>query len=374
MQRALQLARSVQGTTSPNPPVGAVLVKRGRIVGEGATQPPGGPHAEVMALRQAGAAAKGATLYVTLEPCPTHGRTPPCTDAVIAAGVAEVRFAAFDPHPAVSGAGLKALRAAGVAATYEAGHAAAADELIEAHAKFSRTGHPFVIAKFAESLDGKIAARDGSATWITGGPARELAHKLRTQVDAVLVGGTTILADDSQLTARPRGKTAARQPLRVVVDSIAATPPDAKVIGTDGRCLIAAGRDAHDDDVARLQAAGAEVIRFPGPSRRVDLRTLLDHLAARGCISVMAEGGGTVLGALFDAGLVDKVMAFIAPAIIGGSDAPTAVAGQGAAHISSALRLQDVTVRRAGADVVMTGYLATRASRLGVPNPDEPEV
>jgi diaminohydroxyphosphoribosylaminopyrimidine deaminase/5-amino-6-(5-phosphoribosylamino)uracil reductase len=282
-----------------------------------------------------------------------------------AAGVAEVRFAAFDPNPAVSGRGQAALRAAGIRAEHDAAFESAAWGLVEAHAKFSRTGKPLVIAKFASSLDGKIAARDGSATWITGPQARETAHRLRSAVDAVLVGGTTILADDSQLTARPRGRVAPRQPLRVVVDSIGATPSDAKVIAAPGCCLIAVGSEARDADVERLRAAGAEVVRFPSDGRLVDMQALLQHLAERGCINILAEGGGRVLGALFDGGLVDKVTAFLAPAIIGGGDAPTAVAGEGAATIADTLRLHDVTVRRAGADVLVTGYVQPRRTLMG---------
>jgi len=370
MRRALRLARSVAGTTSPNPPVGAVLVKRGKIIGEGATQPPGGPHAEAVALAAAGRAAKGATLYVTLEPCPTSGRTPPCTDALIAAGVAEVRFAAFDPSPAVSGKGVAALRAAGLQVTQDQAFEEASWDRIEAHAKFSRTGKPFVIAKYACSLDGKIAARDGSATWITSPEAREASHQLRTTIDAIMVGGTTILADDSQLTARPKGKVAARQPLRVVFDSIAATSSDAQVIHGPGRCLIAVGRDARDEDVARLQKAGAEVMRFTSPGRRVSLEGLLEYLGSRGCISILVEGGSTALGALFDGEFVDKVMAFIAPAIIGGMDAPAAVGGEGAPNIAGALRLSDVSVKRAGTDIIVTGYTRPRHLLMGAPDTD----
>ena len=370
MRRALRLARSVAGSTSPNPPVGAVLVKRGRVIGEGATQPPGGPHAEVMALEAAGTAAKGATLYVTLEPCPTIGRTPPCTDALVRAGIAEVHFAAFDPNPAVSGKGAESLRAAGITVTHEAAYEEASWDLIEAYAKYSRTGKPFVIAKYACSLDGKIAARDGSATWITSPEAREASHRLRTTVDAILVGGTTILADDSQLTARPKGRVAVRQPLRVVFDSIAATPSDAQVIHGPGRCLIAVGRDARDEDVARLQRAGAEVMRFTSPGRRVSLESLLDYLASQGCISILVEGGSTALGALFDGGMVDKVMAFIAPAIIGGMDAPTAVGGEGAPNIAGALRLTDVSVKRAGTDIIVTGYTQPRHVLMGASQPE----
>lgn len=365
MHRALRLARAVAGSTSPNPPVGAVVVSGGQVVGQGATQPPGGPHAEVVALRAAGPAARGATLYVTLEPCPTVGRTPPCTSAILEAGIAEVRFASYDPNPAVSGRGEEALRAAGVRTVHEASFEEAAWDLIEAHAKYSRTGRPFVIAKYACSLDGKIAARDGSATWITSPEAREASHRLRAQVDAIMVGGTTILADDSQLTARPGGRLAPRQPIRVVFDSIAATPSDARVIHGPGRCLIAVGRDAREEDVARLRAAGAEVMRFSSPGRRVSLAGLLDYLASQGCISILAEGGGTLLGALFDGGFVDKVMAFIAPAIIGGADAPTAVGGEGAANIAGALRLSDVSVRRAGTDLIVTGYTQPRHVLMG---------
>ena len=259
MSRALALAREVEGGTSPNPPVGAVVVKDGRVAGEGATQPPGQDHAEIVALRQAGEEARGSTLYVTLEPCCVHGLTPPCVEAIIAAGVREARVAAIDPNPRVMGRGMAALRATGVETRLGEGEEEA-KELYAPFAKHVNTGLPFVTAKFAISLDGKIATRTGHSQWITGAAARGVAHRWRRASDAVMVGINTALRDDPRLTARgDDGRAAARQPLRVVVDSEGRTPPTAKMLSEPGKTLIAtagASRQASE----RLEKAGAEVL------------------------------------------------------------------------------------------------------------------
>ncbi|MBI4496996.1 MAG: bifunctional diaminohydroxyphosphoribosylaminopyrimidine deaminase/5-amino-6-(5-phosphoribosylamino)uracil reductase RibD [Chloroflexi bacterium] len=359
MRHALLLARTAVGRASPNPAVGAVLVKDGQVIGRGATQAPGGPHAEIVALRAAGEAPRGSTLYVTLEPCCHHGRTPPCTEAIIAAGVAEVHIATLDPNPAVSGRGRAALEAAGIRTVLGEGEEAAR-ALIAYHRKYITTGLPLVIAKFAASLDGKVATRTGHSQWITGPAAREYAHRVRARVDAILVGVNTVLADDPQLTARPGGRLVRRQPLRVVVDSRGRTPPQAQVLRGPGQALVAVTAQAPPDRLRALREAGAEVVVLPSDGDKVDVLALLRELGRREQASVLVEGGSTLLGSLFDRGLVDQVLAFFALLLIGGRDALPAVGGLGAATLAEALRLERVQVRRLGNDLLVSGWAAER--------------
>ena len=359
MQRALALAGRALGRVSPNPAVGAVLVRDGRVVGEGFTRPPGGPHAEVVALEQAGEAARGSTLYVSLEPCCHQGRTPPCTEALIAAGVAEVHMAMLDPDANVDGRGRKALEAAGIAVQVGE-HEEEARRLNEAYIKHRTTGLPFVIAKFAASLDGRIAAASGDSRWISGPQSLEWAHEQRTTVDAIMVGANTILVDNPQLTARPGGQESERQPLRVVVDSAGRTPANARVLRGPGRALIATSGRSEPSWRQALEAAGAEVLVLPGDGDSLDLKALLKALAERGVLSLLVEGGGILLGSVFDQGLVDKVQAIIAPMIIGASEAPAAVAGRGAQRLAQAWRLREVTVERLGEDILVTGHPVKR--------------
>jgi diaminohydroxyphosphoribosylaminopyrimidine deaminase/5-amino-6-(5-phosphoribosylamino)uracil reductase len=358
MQRALELARAAMGATSPNPTVGAVIVRDGEIVGEGFTQPPPGDHAEVVALKQADKSARGAALYVTLEPCPHVGRTPPCADAIIEAGIAEVHYAMADPDPQVDGRGHRKLEDAGIAVHAGEGDAEAR-RINEAFIKHRAKGTPFVIAKFAASLDGRIAAASGDSRWVSGPQSRDWAHDLRTKVDAILVGSSTVVIDDPLLTARPGDQDAERQPLRVVVDSRGRTPPMARVLTGPARTLVATVERAPSASGgwrASLRAAGAEILNFPAVDGRVDLLALLRELAGRDVLSLLVEGGGVMLGGFFDRGLVDKVHAVIAPMIIGAEDAPAAVAGQGAYRMADALRLRDITVERLGDDLLVTGY------------------
>ena len=355
MQRALALARQALGTTSPNPAVGAVLVKNGQVVGEGHTQPPGQPHAEIIALRQAGERARGATLYVTLEPCRHRGRTSPCASAIVAAGIAEVHMAALDPNPLVNGKGRRELEEADIR-TVMGEQEEAAKRLNEAYFTFIRTGLPFVVTKFAASLDGKIATRTGDARWITGEAAQRRAQELRATYDAVMVGVGTVLADDPRLTARDEDDRAlACQPLRVIVDSSGRTPIGARLFQEPGQLLIAGAR-VPVRRAGALERAGAEVLQLPAEDGSVDLRALLGTLGQREVTVVLAEGGGQLLGSLFDQGLVDKVVAFLAPVIIGGAAAVSAVAGTGSATIAEALRLRDVEVERVGEDLMVVGY------------------
>jgi diaminohydroxyphosphoribosylaminopyrimidine deaminase/5-amino-6-(5-phosphoribosylamino)uracil reductase len=356
MLRALELADSVAGTTSPNPSVGCVIVRDGTIAGEGATQPIGGAHAEVIALRDAGDAARGAAVYVTLEPHAHQGRTPPCTEALIAAGVREVHVAMIDPNPEVSGRGVEALQTAGLEVTVGDGGAESA-KLLEAYVKHRATGLPFVIAKFAATLDGKIAAASGDSRWVAGEEARAWAHGFRTRVDAIMCGVNNVLLDDPQLTARPGGVVAGRQPLRIVADSRGRTPLDATVLGPGGKTMIATTDASPRDWREAISAAGAEVLALPADrSGRVDLAALLRVLGEREVLSLLVEGGGVLHGSLFAAGLVDKVHAIIAPKIVGGSAYP-AVAGAGVARMADAVTLRDVEVLRLGTDVAFVGYV-----------------
>jgi len=357
MERALSLARLALGDVSPNPAVGAVIVRDGAIIAEGYTQPPGSAHAEVVALTQAGDGAHGATMYVTLEPCCHFGRTPPCTEAIIESGIAEVHIATLDPNSEVSGRGKEELERGGIK-TLLGEHEEEARELNEAYIKFITTSLPFVTAKFAISLDGKIATRTGDSRWISGEESRKCVHQLRHEVDAIMVGVNTVLADDPQLTARSEeGQPFERQPLRVIVDSEARTPSTARLFGEPGRTLVATTSAASQAKVREFQEVGAEVLELLSREGQVDLEQLLRELGRREIISVMVEGGSTLFASFFKHGLVDKVIVFIAPIIIGGRGAKTAVAGEGAERIAHALRLSRVKVERFGDDAMISGYV-----------------
>lgn len=358
MAQALALAYQVLGTTSPNPAVGAVVVRDGQVVGFGATLPPGGPHAEVVALSRAGELARGATLYVTLEPCCHYGRTPPCTEAIIAAGVSEVHIATLDPNPLVSGRGVQALRAAGLRVVLGE-HEAEARKLNEWFFKFITTGRPFVLAKYAMTLDGKIAAYTGDGRWVTGPEARAFVHRLRAQVDAVMVGVGTVLKDDPALTARPEefGEAPApRQPVRVVVDSRARTPLKARVLAGAAKTLIATTALADPKKLKALSDRGAQVLILPAADGRVDLGALLDELGRRNIAWILAEGGSRLLGTLFDRGLIDKVVVFVATKLIGGKTAPGPLGGLGRPRLSEAVSLKEVEFCRLGEDFLISGY------------------
>ncbi len=265
MEQALSLARLAQGQASPNPAVGAVVVKGGVVVGQGYTQPPGSHHAEVLALKQAGKEARGGAMYVTLEPCCHYGRTPPCTQAITAAGISEVHMAMIDPNPIISGRGKDELEKDGIK-TYLGEHEEEAKEINEAYAKFITTGIPFVTAKFAVSLDGKIATRKGDSRWISGNEARKYAHNLRYISDAIMAGVNTVLADDPHLTTRccgGRGGTVRKQPLRVIVDGEGRTPLTARVFTQPGKTILALGRKATPEEKTAFAQAGAEILELP---------------------------------------------------------------------------------------------------------------
>ena len=359
MLQALSLARLAIGQVSPNPAVGAVVVHDGVIVGQGYTQPPGSSHAEIVALSEAGEKAKGSILYVTLEPCCHYGRTPPCTQAIIASGVSEVRMAMIDPNPLVSGRGRKELEEAGIR-TVVGEHEEEAKELNEAYVKFTTTGMPFVMVKYAMSLDGKIATRSGDSRWISNEESRYYVHQLRSMVDAIMVGAGTVLADDPKLTARcsgGKGGTTRMQPLRVIVDGRGRISPKAQLFEQPGETLLVFAREATPEEIDKFASVGASIISLPSSDSKVDLKELLRHLAERNITSVMVDGGSVLFGSLFDAGLVDKVMVFIAPIIIGGEGAKTAVAGNGVERVTEAPKLKKMRIKQLGSDIVVSGYL-----------------
>jgi len=361
MAQALSLARLALGQVSPNPAVGAVIVKNDEVVGQGYTQPPGSAHAEIIALEQAGERARGGTMYVTLEPCCYYGRTPPCTQAIIAAGITEVHIAMLDANSLVLGQGKEELERAGVR-VYVGEHEAEAKQINEAYTKFITRGVPFITVKFAMSLDGKIATKNGDSRWISGEVARKQVHSLRYTTDAIMAGVNTVLVDDPLLTARCCGKggTARKQPLRVIVDSKGRTPLTARVFSEPGKTVLALGRLAKPEEKAIFNEAGAELLELPSAEGWVDLEKLLKTLGEWGITSVLVEGGGILLGSLFDDGLVDKVIVFIAPIIIGGREAKVAVAGRGVDKVVDSLKLVRVSVERCDEDLMVCGYVAAK--------------
>ncbi len=359
MECALSLARLSLGYTSPNPAVGAVIVRDGVVVGLGYTQPPGSKHAEIMALEHAGARARGATMFVTLEPCCHYGRTPPCTEAIIEAGISEVHAALIDPNPLVNGKGMKALEEAGIR-TFVGEYEEKAREINEGYIKFITTGLPFVIAKFAMSLDGKIATQTGDSRWISNEESRKYVHYLRQIVDAIMVGANTVLADDPQLSARGcsgRGGKTKRQPLRVIVDGKGRTPPSARIFREPGETIIAVAKPFDPKKSENFRKVNAEVMEFNATESVIDLSELLAVLGRRQVTSVLVEGGNKLFGSLFDQGLVDKVLAFVSPIIIGGERAKSAVGGDGVNRISEALQLSRVKITEFGSDVLISGYV-----------------
>lgn len=352
MRRALEEAR--RGAPSPNPPVGAVVFRDGVAVGAGFHARAGDAHAEVVALREAGDRARGATLVVTLEPCNHHGRTPPCTEAILQAGVARVVYASADPNPHVDGGGAAWLRARGVEVISGFGALQPeAEHLIAPWRTFITRGRPFVTLKLAMSLDGRIATRGGESRWITGAAARADGHALRAESDAVLVGSGTVLADDPRLTVRDA--PVVRAPTRVVVDSALRIPLDAALVRT-AREVPTAVVTVRGRDARALADAGVTVLAVEaGATGRVDLHAALRALAGRGVVSVLCEGGGGLHGALVDAGLVDRVVAYVAPMVIGGAGATSAVAGLGAATLAEVTRFAWTRVARLGDDLRLEG-------------------
>jgi diaminohydroxyphosphoribosylaminopyrimidine deaminase/5-amino-6-(5-phosphoribosylamino)uracil reductase len=355
MKRALALAAEGAGLVSPGPLVGCVIVSpSGEVLGEGFYVYDKLKHAETYALEQAGARSRGATAYVSLEPHAHHGRTPPCTDALINAGISRVISPNEDPNPKVSGKGFAHLRAAGVAVSV--GLLAREErQLNEKYFHFMATGRPFVHLKLAASLDGKIATRTGESRWITGSESRARVHQLRHEYDAVLVGAGTASVDDPLLT--DRSGQARRQPLvRVLLDEDLKISPGAKLVATaaEAPLVIFAGKKAENAKIDLLTSSGIEIIRDEANGR--DLLAVLRELGARSIQSVLVEGGATVAGKLIEHGLVNKISFFLAPIVIGGGDAPSAIGGAGAERLADALKLENIEIVRRGEDIEVTGY------------------
>jgi len=358
MNQALALAKLALGQVSPNPAVGAVVIKEGEVIGQGYTQPPGSWHAEIMALKQAGEKARDSDMYVTLEPCPHYGRTPPCTQAIVDAGVSQLHMAMLDPNPKVSGKGEEELEREGIK-TYVGEHEEEAREINEAYNKYITTGLPFVTVKFAVSLDGKIATRSGDSGWISGNESRKYVHCLRYATDAIMAGANTVINDNPHLTCRSGGKggTARKQPLRVIVDGKGRIPQTAQIFNEPGKVLLALGKSVDPEKKEALIKSGAELMELSSEEECMDMPGLMRALGEREITSVLVEGGGILLGSLFDSGLVDKVIAFIAPIIIGGGEAKTAVAGTGVDKVMDAFKLKDVNTEKFGKDLMISGYV-----------------
>jgi diaminohydroxyphosphoribosylaminopyrimidine deaminase/5-amino-6-(5-phosphoribosylamino)uracil reductase len=359
MARALQLAARGEGHVEPNPMVGCVIVCDADVVGEGWHARFGGPHAEVVALEQAGAATRGGTLYVTLEPCCHHGKTPPCTEAILRAGIARVVIAAGDPFPQVDGGGVAELTAAGI--TCEVGTLGdEARRLLAPYLKLVATARPWVIAKWAMTLDGKLATHAGDSQWISGEASREVVHQLRGRVDAIVVGSGTALADDPLLTARPQDPTDVRRiATRVVVDSRCTLPIDSQLVRTTDAAplLVAVSELASAEHCRRLTDAGAEVVQLAGETHAERIDSLLVELGRRRLTNVLVEGGGRLLGQLFDLRAIDEVHVFVAPKLAGGATAPSPLGGMGIHRMDEALQFDHVTINPLGEDVYVCGRI-----------------
>ncbi|MBX7165165.1 MAG: bifunctional diaminohydroxyphosphoribosylaminopyrimidine deaminase/5-amino-6-(5-phosphoribosylamino)uracil reductase RibD [Pirellulales bacterium] len=356
MRRALALAERGRGAVEPNPLVGCLIVHGAETIGEGWHRRFGGPHAEVEALRVAGSRAAGATLYVTLEPCCHHGKTPPCTDAILAAGIRRVIVGHRDPFPAVDGGGLAKLAAAGVEVVVPVCEAEVR-RLNAPYLTLLGQGRPWVIAKWAMTLDGRIATASGDSRWISNERSRAVVHEIRGRVDAIVVGRGTADVDDPLLTARPPGP---RTATRVVLDRRARLASDSQLVRTRTAApvLVVAGTEAAAKDVERLRKLGCEVLTLAASTNHEQLRELLAELGRRRMTNVLVEGGGTVLGALFDADLVDEVHVFTAPRIVGGEGARSPVLGAGRATINDAFSLADARIATLDGDVYLQGVVA----------------
>lgn len=364
MDIALGLARKGLGKTNPNPMVGAVIVKNGKIAGRGYHQRAGLDHAEIAAIKDAGENADGSTLYVNLEPCNHYGQTPPCADAIIRNGIKKVVASMKDPNPDVNGEGFKKLKKAGI--VVKTGILEdKARKLNEIFIKYITKKMPFIIVKVAQSLDGKIATRQGDSKWISNELSRRYVHELRGQVDAVMVGAGTILKDDPLLTSRPpleaktqNKKNTVKQPIKVIVDYKLETPVKARIFSKESpaRVIMATAEKTAGYKISRFKRLGCEVLTLSERGGKADLRQLMRELAKKGITSILVEGGGTLIGSLTDSGLIDKYLFFMAPKIIGGRDAITSVEGTGAKNIKESITLKDVKIRKFGSDLLIEGY------------------
>jgi diaminohydroxyphosphoribosylaminopyrimidine deaminase/5-amino-6-(5-phosphoribosylamino)uracil reductase len=356
MRRALELAEKAAGRTSPNPMVGAVIVKNGRVVAEGYHKKAGRPHGEIEALRKAGKRARGGQMFVNLEPCCHQGRTPPCTEAIIESGIKEVFVGMRDPNPLVAGKGIRRLKRAGIVI-----HAGIlrqeCQRLNEVFIKYIQTGLPFVTLKSALSLDGKIATSAGESQWITGPEARERVHRMRDQVDAILVGAGTVLKDNPRLTTRLK-KGKGHNPARVILDAKAEIPLKARVFhhANRDRVIYVTTSKVSTVRVNRLKERGVEIQIVPEVIGHISLIKLIKILGKIGIVSVLLEGGGGINASALKEGIVNKAVLFLAPLIIGGESAPGVVGGRGIKSLKQALPVKNITVTPVGADWMVEGY------------------
>ncbi len=359
MQQAIELSKNGMGFVNPNPLVGAVIVKENRVVGKGWHEYFGGPHAEVNAIREAGSETEGATIYVTLEPCSHYGKTPPCSLAIIQSKFARVVVGSVDPNPLVAGKGIEMIRQAGI----EVQSGIMEKEVLELNEvffKFIRTKLPFVVMKTAISLDGKIATATGDSHWISGEASRKRVHQLRNQYSAVMVGINTALKDDPLLNVRDvEGKS--KNPVRIVVDSLARIPLQSKLLNTPeiAETIIAVTNHASESKINALKEKGATVFVCPEVKGRVDLSFLMKELATRDIDSILLEGGGTLNFEALRQGVVDKLIAFVAPKILGGKEALTSVEGTGFASLPEAVQIENLKAESSGEDIMITGYVKT---------------
>ncbi len=353
MRRAISLAK--RGKPRINPMVGAVLVKKGKTIGEGYHKRFGAPHAEVNALASAGSRARGSTLYTNLEPCCYKGLTPPCTDEILKAGVRRVVTAMIDPNPRVSGKGISILRKAGLGVTTGVLEKEA-KKLNEVFIKFITTGRPFVTVKCAMSADGKLATRKGESRWLSGQAAGDFSHRLRRKADAILVGAQTIIKDNPSLTARRQrasSKKLKTQPVRIVLDSKLRISPLSRVFDEPSPLIIATTSPASQAKLNRFKQSGAEVLVVKSRGKLVDIGALMDELGRRKIANLLIEGGGEVISSALFKGIVDRLLIFICPLIIGGRASPTPVGGEGIARLGESLRLSNMKVRRIGEDYLL---------------------
>lgn len=360
MHQALELAEKGRGWTSPNPMVGAVVVKQGRVVGRGYHQRAGGPHAEVNAIDDAGDRARGATIYVTLEPCNHFGRTPPCTRKIIDAGIRRVVVAMTDPNPGVEGGGNQYLQDQGIEVTTGICEGQARI-LNEGFVTWVTTGSPFVILKCAATLDGRIATRTGDSRWVTGPASRRFVHQIRHAVDAIMVGVETVKKDDPSLTTRLEGETGS-DPTRIILDTHLSMPLTSKMLHqpSDAPTWVVCGAGAAADRRSALENTGARVITAPVKESRIDLSALMKQLGSMQIGSLLIEGGGTVIGSAFAAGIVDKICFFYAPKVLGGDDGIPICRGAGPERMRDSLAIHDLSVFRFDTDVMLQGYLKPR--------------
>ncbi len=354
MKLAMQQALKAKGRTSPNPLVGALVIKNGRVAGRGYHEKAGMPHAEIIALGEAGSKTKGATLYVTLEPCTHFGRTPPCVEAIIKSGVKEVIVGMIDPNPLNNGEGIEILKRNGI--KVQVGFLEKElKKMNEAFIKYITKKTPFVTVKVAQSLDGRIATRTGDSKWITSDKSRIYSHRIRQYYDAIMVGSNTVLRDNPKLDAW----FSKRHPIKIVVDSQLSTPYGANIFSKDSRVIIVTlpAKPGQETENRKILSEKAKILEVKEKAGQINLRDMMKKLAQLEITNIIVEGGGTLIGSLFDDGLVDKVLFFISPKIIGGKNAISSVMGDGISRVDKAIKLKDFKITRRGEDCLAEGYV-----------------